>query len=148
MLLQIEVAIANNEPTPQACQAASITEQSYYRSRKEYPHAGRQGRHADRYTPLRVLVSNHRFGRSRDVLNHADAPTGSGSISLSPARTHRASNSDSSGFTRQGVCASFRLVASPCPQSKSAYADNVAANDRFLFGRIDRLHVAVTPMRG
>jgi putative transposase len=30
------VAIANNKPTPQACREAGITEQSYYRWRKEY----------------------------------------------------------------------------------------------------------------
>ena len=36
ILRQIEVAIANHKPTPQACREAGITEQSYYRWRKEY----------------------------------------------------------------------------------------------------------------
>jgi putative transposase len=36
ILRQIEVAIANNKPTPQACREAEITEQTYYRWRKEY----------------------------------------------------------------------------------------------------------------
>jgi putative transposase len=33
---QIEVGIANGKPTPQACQEAEITVQTYYRWRKEY----------------------------------------------------------------------------------------------------------------
>ena len=36
ILRQIEVAIANHKPTPQACREAGITEQSYYRWRREY----------------------------------------------------------------------------------------------------------------
>jgi len=36
ILRQIEAAIANHKPTPQACREAGITEQSYYRWRKEY----------------------------------------------------------------------------------------------------------------
>ena len=36
ILRQIEVAIASNKPTPQACREAEITEQTYYRWRKEY----------------------------------------------------------------------------------------------------------------
>ena len=36
ILRQIEVAIAHNKPTPQACREAGINEQSYYRWRKEY----------------------------------------------------------------------------------------------------------------
>ena len=36
LLQQIEVAIANRKPIPQACREAGITEQSYYRWRKEY----------------------------------------------------------------------------------------------------------------
>ena len=36
LLRQIEVAIANHKPTPQACREAGITEQSYYRWRREY----------------------------------------------------------------------------------------------------------------
>ena len=35
-LRQIEVAIANGKTTPQACKDAEITEQTYYRWRKEY----------------------------------------------------------------------------------------------------------------
>ena len=35
-LRQIEVAIANGKSTPLACKDAGITEQSYYRWRKEY----------------------------------------------------------------------------------------------------------------
>jgi putative transposase len=36
LLRPIEVAIANHKPTPQACRESGITEQSYYRWRKEY----------------------------------------------------------------------------------------------------------------
>jgi len=36
LLRQIEVGIANGKPTPQACQEAEITIQTYYRWRKEY----------------------------------------------------------------------------------------------------------------
>jgi putative transposase len=36
LLRQIEVAIANGKPTPQACKEAEITVQTYYRWRKEY----------------------------------------------------------------------------------------------------------------
>jgi putative transposase len=36
LLRQIEVAVANGKSTPLACKDAGITEQSYYRWRKEY----------------------------------------------------------------------------------------------------------------
>ena len=36
LLRQIEVEIANGKTTPQACKDAAITQQSYYRWRKEY----------------------------------------------------------------------------------------------------------------
>ena len=36
ILRQIEVAVANQKPIPQACREAGITEQTYYRWRKEY----------------------------------------------------------------------------------------------------------------
>jgi putative transposase len=36
LLRQIEVAVANGNATPQACRDAGITDQSYYRWRKEY----------------------------------------------------------------------------------------------------------------
>jgi putative transposase len=36
LLRQIEVAVANGKPTPQACKEAEITQQTYYRWRKEY----------------------------------------------------------------------------------------------------------------
>jgi transposase-like protein len=36
LLRQIEVEIANGKTTPQACRGAEITEQTYYRWRKEY----------------------------------------------------------------------------------------------------------------
>ncbi len=36
LLRQIEVGIANGKTTVQACKEASITEQTYYRWRKEY----------------------------------------------------------------------------------------------------------------
>jgi len=35
-LRQIEVEIANGKTTPQACKEAEITQQTYYRWRKEY----------------------------------------------------------------------------------------------------------------
>jgi transposase-like protein len=36
ILRQIEIAIGNGKPNPQACREAGITEQTYYRWRKEY----------------------------------------------------------------------------------------------------------------
>jgi len=36
LLRQIEVDIANGKTTPQACREVEITEQTYYRWRKEY----------------------------------------------------------------------------------------------------------------
>ena len=36
LLRQIEVEIANGKTTPQACREAEITQQTYYRWRKEY----------------------------------------------------------------------------------------------------------------
>jgi transposase-like protein len=36
LLRQIEVAVANGKTTPAACRDGGITEQSYYRWRKEY----------------------------------------------------------------------------------------------------------------
>ncbi len=33
---QIEVGIANGKPTPQACKEVEITQQTYYRWRKEF----------------------------------------------------------------------------------------------------------------
>ena len=36
LLRQIEVAIANGKSTAQACKEAAVTEQRYYRWRKEY----------------------------------------------------------------------------------------------------------------
>ena len=36
MLRQIEVGIANGKTTPQACEEAAITVQTFYRWRKEY----------------------------------------------------------------------------------------------------------------
>lgn len=36
LLRQIEVAVANGKSTPLACKEAGVTEQSYYRWRKEY----------------------------------------------------------------------------------------------------------------
>jgi transposase-like protein len=35
-LKQIEVAVANGQTTPQACKEVEVSEQSYYRWRKEY----------------------------------------------------------------------------------------------------------------
>jgi len=36
LLRQLEVAVASGKSTPQACRDAGISEQSYYRWRKEY----------------------------------------------------------------------------------------------------------------
>ncbi len=36
LLRQIEVAVADGQTTTQACKEASITEQTYYRGRKEF----------------------------------------------------------------------------------------------------------------
>ncbi len=36
VLRQVEVVVANGQTTPQACREAGITEQTFYRWRKEY----------------------------------------------------------------------------------------------------------------
>jgi putative transposase len=36
LLRQVEVMVANGQTTPQACREAGITEQTFYRWRKEY----------------------------------------------------------------------------------------------------------------
>ena len=36
LLRQVEVTVGNGKSTPQACKEAAITEQTYYRWRKEY----------------------------------------------------------------------------------------------------------------
>jgi putative transposase len=36
VLRQVEVAVGSGKPTPHACREAGITEQTYYRWRKEY----------------------------------------------------------------------------------------------------------------
>jgi transposase-like protein len=41
LLRQVEVAVANGKTTPAACREGGITEQTYYRWRKEY--GGRYG---------------------------------------------------------------------------------------------------------
>jgi putative transposase len=50
LLRQIEVAVANGKSTPLACKDAGITEQSYYRWRKEYG-----GPHVDQARRLKEL---------------------------------------------------------------------------------------------
>lgn len=50
LLRQIEVGIANGKPTPQACKEAEITQQTYYRWRKEY--SGMDKRQARRLKEL------------------------------------------------------------------------------------------------
>ncbi len=52
LLRQIEVAVANGKTTVQACKDASITEQTYYRWRKEY--GGLQVDQAKRLKELEV----------------------------------------------------------------------------------------------
>jgi putative transposase len=54
LLRQIEVAVANGKTTSQACKEAEITEQTYYRWRKEY--AGLQ---VDQARRLRELESEN-----------------------------------------------------------------------------------------
>jgi transposase-like protein len=50
LLRQIEVGIANRKITPQVCKEAEITEQTYYRWRKEY--GGLKLDHAERLKEL------------------------------------------------------------------------------------------------
>jgi putative transposase len=50
LLRQIEVAVANGKTTPVACRDNGITEQTYYRYRKEY--GGLQVNHARRLKEL------------------------------------------------------------------------------------------------
>jgi putative transposase len=46
VLRQVEVAVANGKTTPQACRESEITEQTYYRWRKEYGAQARAGQTA------------------------------------------------------------------------------------------------------
>jgi len=50
LLRQIEVAVANGKSTPLACKDAGVSEQSYYRWRKEYG-----GLHVDQARRLKEL---------------------------------------------------------------------------------------------
>src|ERR1035438_967960 len=64
LLRQIEVAIANGKPTPQACKEAEITIQTYYRWRKEYGglklnQAKRMKELERENTKLKRLVAKH-----------------------------------------------------------------------------------------
>ena len=54
LLRQIEVAVANGKTTSQACKEAEITEQTYYRWRKEYG-----GLQVDQARRLRELESEN-----------------------------------------------------------------------------------------
>jgi putative transposase len=54
LLRQIEVAVANGKTTSQACKEAKITEQTYYRCRKEYG-----GLQADQARRLKELESEN-----------------------------------------------------------------------------------------
>jgi hypothetical protein len=51
-LRQIEVAVANGKTTPSACCDGGITEQTYYRWRKEYG-----GLQVDRIPPGKTILS-------------------------------------------------------------------------------------------
>lgn len=59
LLGQIEVAVANGKTTPAACRESGITEQTYYRWRKEY--GGLQGDQARR--PKELEQENTRLKR-------------------------------------------------------------------------------------
>jgi transposase-like protein len=54
LLRQIEVAVANGKSTPQGCRDAGISEQSYYRWRKEYG-----GLRLDQAKRLKELEKEH-----------------------------------------------------------------------------------------
>jgi putative transposase len=54
LLRQIEVAVANGKTTSQACKEAEITEQTYYRWRKEY-----RGLQVDQARQLKELESEN-----------------------------------------------------------------------------------------
>jgi putative transposase len=53
-LRQVEVGIANGKTTGQACKEALVTEQTYYRWRKEYG-----GLQVDQAKPLKELESEN-----------------------------------------------------------------------------------------
>ncbi len=54
LLRQIEVAVANGKTTPVACRECGITEQTYYRRRKEYG-----GLQVDQARRLKELVQEN-----------------------------------------------------------------------------------------
>jgi putative transposase len=54
LLRQVEVGIANGKTTGQACKEALVTEQTYYRWRKEYG-----GLQVDQAKPLKELESEN-----------------------------------------------------------------------------------------
>jgi putative transposase len=73
MLRQIEGEVANSKPTPQACREAGITEQTYYRWRKE--HGGLKLEQARRLKELEKENTRLRRGGGRPFPGEASAET-------------------------------------------------------------------------
>jgi len=83
LLRQIEVGIANGKTTPQACKEAEITQQTYYRWRKEYG-----GLNLDQAKRLKELEKeNSKLKRlSGAVPGEADSERRRGGKLLNPER--------------------------------------------------------------
>ena len=88
LLRQVEVAVANGKGTPQACKEAAITEQTYYRWRKEYggPEAG-PSETAERAREGKLPTETRRGGA---VSGETDPAGGGPGKLLSPNRRRQA----------------------------------------------------------
>ena len=84
ILRQIEVEVANHKPTGQACREAGITEQTYYRWRKEY--GGLKLEQARRMKQLEKENARLRRLVTESVAGEASSEGGGGGKLLSPER--------------------------------------------------------------
>ena len=88
LVRQVEVAVANGKGTPQACKEAAITEQTYYRWRKEY--GGLKLAQAKRLKELEKENSRLKTRRGGAVSGETDPAGGGPGKLLSPNRRRQA----------------------------------------------------------
>jgi putative transposase len=93
VLRQVEVAIGNGKTTPHACREAGITEQTFYRWRKEY--GGLKLEQAKRLKDLERENSWLKPSTSVPIiaLSSSRSRCGNGSRGWVPAAVHRAGES-------------------------------------------------------
>ena len=120
LLRQVEVAVGNGKATPQACKEAAITEQTYYRWRKEYGGAeAGPGETAERARKRKLPPEARRRGA---VAGEAHPAGGGPGKLLSPERrraTVVAVRPHSSLGYRPPAPMAYRLAMPPPSESRS-----------------------------